>query len=599
MFASAKEILEARGYEVQVLNILDPMQSMSYNPLQLITESWKVGDKPTAQRLVSTFAYAVFNDPNAGQNKWIYDGAQKLFSAVILAMIDECDQRGELEKITPYNVGQMITELSSQKLVNKATGAMKDGLDQYFEKLPSGNLAKARYASALSAGEKTKGSILMAVFDKLDIFQSETIAKMTSANSFDLKSVGFSGTINLKFAKHLFNQRFKISLKRDGKILASFFALPNLTGFTSINFDAKIQTGDNLMIVETTKTTKETKETKTTKNSLKLKKVSYKLRRIFDQQTNNYTKTVALQKEIDTLGDLHQIDMTYSDKPIAVFMITPDYDQSQNVITSTFVKQLYTTLAQNASKTPGKKCFRRVQFILDEAGNMPTIEGLDQILTVCLGRNILFNLFLQSYRQLDSLYGKDNASIIKENCQNHIYIASGDPNTHEEISKKASNTTVESLSISEKVLEIQTSQTRQAAEERIISTGRVATLLEGETLVFCSLKRRDLQGNKIRPFPIFNTRETAMPYRYQFLADDFDTNKDVNDFDIPSMHTHLCLTTNAINFHNYLNAPPKKPKITEACVREWLKANTTTSTQIIDKILEIKQDETEAKAGDE
>jgi len=579
LFCASKEILQTRGYEVQVLNILDPMQSMSYNPLHLIVEAWQIGDKPTAQRLVSTFAYAVFNDPHAGQNKWVYDGAQKLFSAVILAMIDECDQRNELEKVTPYNAGQMITELSSQKFVNPKTGIEKDGLDMYFEKLPKGHLAKARYASALSAGEKTKGNILMAVFDRLDIFQSETIAKMTSANSFDLKSVGFPGTINLKFDKSLFNHKFKVILSRAKKILTTASVKPNLTGFTSLHFEAIIKTGDKLEIIAPS--------LPRTKN---IKRAVYRLEKIVDENAKPqlqsiYQKNVKLHQEIAELEHLHQIEITYSEQPIAVFMITPDYDQSQNVITSTFVKQLYTTLAQNASKTKGKKCFRRVQFILDEAGNMPTIEGLDQILTVCLGRNILFNLFLQSYSQLDTLYGKDNASVIKENCQNHIYIASGDPNTHEEISKKASNTTVESLSISEKVLEIQTSQTRQATEERIISTGRVSTLLEGETIVFCSLKRRDLLGNKIRPFPIFNTKVTAMPYRYQFLADDFDTNKDINDFDIPSMHTHLCLTTNAINFDSYLKIPTKQKKITEVDVREWLKEKTTVDVKIIDKIL--------------
>ena len=79
-------------------------------------------------------------------------------------------------------------------------------------------------------------------------------------------------------------------------------------------------------------------------------------------------------------------------------MITPDYDPSKNVISSMFVKQLYTTLAQNAGNTRGGKCFRRVHFILDEFGNMPAIESMDNIVTVCLGRNILFDLFYKAMR---------------------------------------------------------------------------------------------------------------------------------------------------------------------------------------------------------
>ena len=584
LFAAAKEILEERGYEVQVLNILDPMQGMSYNPLQLIIESWRNGDRPTAQKLVSTFAHAVFYEAQAGQNKWVYEGAEKLFSAVVLALIDECGKNNTLEKVTIYNVGQMIIELSAKKFVNPTTGDEKDGLDKYFEKLPRGNVAKARYASALSAGKKTKGSILSIVFDKLDIFQSESIAKMTSANSFDLKSVGFQGSMTMKFEPKLFNRRFKVNFIRDGQILDSSTVRPNLTGIANLNFKTEIQTGDKLEIIT---------------SGLEKKRVIYKIERVANHVLRrlSYLKTIKLHKESDTLGLLEQIDMTYSDKPLAVFMITPDYDTSQNVLASTFVKQLYTTLAQNASMTKGKKCFRRVQFILDEAGNMPALEGLDNMLTVCLGRNIIFNLFLQSYSQLDSLYNKDIAKIVKENCQNHIYIASGDPDTHEEISKRVSTKTVESISISEKVLDMETSQTRQATEERVISTGRISTILEGETIVLRPLKRRDLKGNKIRPFPLFNTKETAMPYRYEFLADDFDTSKDINDFDIPSRHTHLCLVENAVDVDVMLASEPEVKattkqaplKVTEKSVRKWLKDETTLTKEQIEKVMKYKK----------
>lgn len=584
LFAAAREILEERGYEVQVLNILDPIRGMSYNPLQLIVESWRSGDRPTAQKLVTTFAHAIFYEADAGQNKWVYEGAEKLFSAVVLAMIDECGKHNELEKVTVYNVGQMIIELSAKKFVNQVTGDEKDGLDKYFEKLPRGNVAKARYASALSAGKKTKGSILSVVFDKLDVFQSENIAKMTSANSFDLKSVGFPGTMTMKFDQRMFNKRVKVNLIREGKVLEKMTIRPNLIGIANLNFKSDIKTGDQLEIML---------------SAIDKKHVVYRLERVMEQDKVSskplYSKIVKLQKQSDTLGLLEQIDMTYSEKPIAVFLITPDYDVSQNILVSTFIKQLYTTLAQNASMTKGKKCFRRVQFILDEAGNMPAIESFENMLTVCLGRNIIFNLFLQSYSQLDALYNKNIAKIIKENCQNHIYIASGDTDTHEEISKRVSNKTVESISISEKVLDMETSQTRQATEERVISTGRVSTILEGETIVLRPLKRRDLKGNKIRPFPIFNTQETAMPYRYQFLADDFDTNKDINDFDIPSEHTHLCLIENAVDIDNLLADDPKAthkkpmPKVAEKSVQMWLREETNLTEEQVRQIMKYKK----------
>lgn len=49
-----------------------------------------------------------------------------------------------------------------------------------------------------------------------------------------------------------------------------------------------------------------------------------------------------------------------------------------------------------------------VKIIADEFGNMPAIEAMENIITVCLGRNISFDLYVQAYAQLNKLYG-DNA----------------------------------------------------------------------------------------------------------------------------------------------------------------------------------------------
>ncbi|PFR46043.1 hypothetical protein COK29_31260, partial [Bacillus cereus] len=50
----------------------------------------------------------------------------------------------------------------------------------------------------------------------------------------------------------------------------------------------------------------------------------------------------------------------------------------------------------------------------------------------------------------------------------------------------------------------------------------------------------------------FNTEETIMPYRWQFLTSLFDTSNDLNDIDIPSKHTRLDLTTLYLDFTNFI-----------------------------------------------
>ncbi|MEG0553778.1 MAG: type IV secretory system conjugative DNA transfer family protein, partial [Carnobacterium sp.] len=416
----------------------------------------------------------------------------------------------------------------------------KNALDEYFKALPQGNLAKTQYGTTSFAGEKAKGSILATANEGLNIFQFETLGKMTSTNSFDLKSVGFPKTLKLKFDKSTLNKRMTVRFisGKNNKVLAVESIKPNLLGLVNLNFNCDLETGDTVRI--------------TYKNKGVKQEAVYQVNRVKNQENGDWQRKVDIRLVASTLDILEKVEMDYSEKPIAVFMITPDFDESMHVIASIFVKQLYTTLAQNASITRGKKCFRRVQFILDEFGNMPAIEAMDKIMTVCLGRNILFNIIVQSYSQLKGVYGETAADTIKENCQNHIYIMSGNSDTIEEISRKVGHRTVDTETSNIKQMEIENSKNLQANEERILTPERLGTLIEGETVVIRNLHRQDVLRRKIRPFPIFNTKETSMPYRWEFLSEDFDTEKDINSFDIPSEHTYLDLGELSIHFEEWL-----------------------------------------------
>ncbi|HAQ3657858.1 TPA: type IV secretory protein, partial [Enterococcus faecium] len=61
---------------------------------------------------------------------------------------------------------------------------------------------------------------------------------------------------------------------------------------------------------------------------------------------------------------VESIRMHYTDKPMAIFMLTPDYDPSNHIIVSIFLSQLYKELSTQCVKTKGDKCHRRIHFIL-------------------------------------------------------------------------------------------------------------------------------------------------------------------------------------------------------------------------------------------
>ena len=134
-------------------------------------------------------------------------------------------------------------------------------------------------------------------------------------------------------------------------------------------------------------------------------------------------------------------------KKVALFIILPDEKETYYSIASLFVHQLYVSLVAQADKLGGK-LRQRVNFLLEEFGNFTKIPNMSSKLTVAGSRNIRFNLFIQSFKQLEEKYGKEVASIIRYNCENWIYLQTDDMETLEELAKRLGKYTTSSYSIS-------------------------------------------------------------------------------------------------------------------------------------------------------
>ncbi|WP_406242039.1 VirD4-like conjugal transfer protein, CD1115 family [Tissierella carlieri] len=134
-------------------------------------------------------------------------------------------------------------------------------------------------------------------------------------------------------------------------------------------------------------------------------------------------------------------------KKTAVFIILPDEKTTYYSLASLLTSQIYEQLVKSADARGGR-LQRRVNFLLDEFGNFTKIPDFANKLTVGGGRGIRFNLFLQSFAQLEEKYGKEVARTIRGNCQTWIYLQAEDQETLEEISKKLGNYTVSTYSLS-------------------------------------------------------------------------------------------------------------------------------------------------------
>ncbi|MCX0407901.1 VirD4-like conjugal transfer protein, CD1115 family [Clostridium perfringens] len=577
LIAMSKETLENRGYRVECLNLLNPLKSLSYNPLQLIIDAYHNGDIDEAQSLCKTLTYSLYYNPSAKDPFW-QNSAMSLVNGLILAIIDECDKKCKIidneilnyekknnelssenkeqnletikknermiellekekekenSKITLYTVANMLSELGGKDIQVSKVG--KDGkektetvnaLDNFFQNLPANSVAKMQYATSKFADGSARGSIFAVAMDELSRFTMNSVAKMTSKNSIDLKDVGFNKRVMKKvrvFVKEKLEENKDIIISPiENTETRNYF-----TGIGDIEIKKGFEFNDEMFLKD-------------------IKAFGYK-----GEEIKAKIEVDSVDIDIDEVGEYELIysvtDDTYENKPVALFLVTPDYDGSNHVLSSIFIRQLYYVLAKEASLSETGKCEREVIFNLDEFGNMPAIEGFANIITVCLGRRIRFNLVIQALAQLKKLYGEDDKTIIG-NCGNLMYILTNDTDTAEVVSKSLGEETITIYSRSGEELDITKNRTESLDNSRLLLPSDLLEFKEGEMVVKRVIKRQDLKGNRIAPYPIYNHDETAMKFRWEYLSESFDNEKAFKKIKIKSKHRNLNLNDLLINF---------------------------------------------------
>lgn len=502
LFSASKPTLEKLGYNVQILNLMTPEQSLSYNILEPVKSAFLNGDKELAVRYARSIAHMLYHEPNAKEPVW-WKSSASLCTALILGV---CEQfKNEPEKINMYNCALMLSDLGSRKIINE-NGEKVYALDDYFHQFPVNHPARLQFATVNFSEAQMRASILANTNSELEIFTIDGIAKLTSQTSFDTTKVGYERWIKGIATPH---ERIKIKFP-DGKVETT---RTNGSGIFTIFFDSNINKDDEL------------------KYSINEKEGSLQ---VGEEDKEGYYKVIS------NTDDLSILELVQYKKPTAVFMVTPDYDTSLNVVVSIFVKQVYTELSRIASTLRTGECQREVIFLLDEFGNMPAIEDFTNILTVCLGRKIRFNLVVQSYSQLEEIYDK-GWRIIDDNCGNTLYLLTSNEETADRISKKIGEKTIVTKSRTGQPISLSKSKTESIDSQRLLRPEEVMALKEGEMLVIRVIKRQDKERKRIRSYPIYLKGKTALKYRWEYLSKYYDTDKAISDYDIDCEHAMLNL----------------------------------------------------------
>lgn len=142
--------------------------------------------------------------------------------------------------------------------------------------------------------------------------------------------------------------------------------------------------------------------------------------------------TVFKNAIIQTITSANSFEMSeLLGEGVAVFIDYQDEIKTHYQLISLFVQSAYKFLIEQANAREDGRLETPFYFILDEFGNFPQITDFDTAITAARGRSIFFLCILQSYAQLDNVYGEKTAGIIRDNLNVKIFLGSNNPHTLE------------------------------------------------------------------------------------------------------------------------------------------------------------------------
>ncbi|MFC2401971.1 MAG: VirD4-like conjugal transfer protein, CD1115 family [Streptococcus sobrinus] len=591
-YQSEYETLRKRGYDVDVLSYLNIDYSMSYQPLQLAINAAKKGYYEKTQSYINSVAESIYRHtkPGAGNGnaKYFEDSSIALFTAVSMALLDrahETVKNGEEDAwftVTIRNIAKFMTNLGSETVYMDSDGNLIDNPTQdmivercskitaYFDNLQKVNqvqFSKFReqailaFASSNFAVGETQGNIYSSVMSGINLYLQDNIAKMTSMNSVDLASFGFPRRLVIYFKSSTNKELANSYAYRKAKVTIK--STKNFAGMTKETIHVDHQAADvdgygylNLVIepklpnrftimVDFEDEVFEIAAQKVYQCHEGTKR--YILDEYTKQPILNRIDLSILSQPVGSLLETSDIDLVYSDKPKVIFLVTPPNKTEYNALISLFLDQLFNVNAELAGMAPGRKCVNQIIQILDEFTNLPAIPNMDTKISINLGLNILYYLWVQNFEQLDEKYGEKIAQTIKDNCSLQVYIKSKGKTT-EYFSRESGHKTITVRNRSSNILgdEANPNVNVQQDKQELLDKSQLAKLQEGEALILRGVKARDKMGFKVTTYPIFLTGKTAMPMRYMFLQDEFDQTKSFSDIPVDSPHRHLDLQDVAV-----------------------------------------------------
>lgn len=276
------------------------------------------------------------------------------------------------------------------------------------------------------------------------------------------------------------------------------------------------------------------------------------------------------------------------EQPVAIFICIPPDNDALSKLASLMLSQAFKVNVNMAQRQESGVFFRPIKGIYEELGNIANVEGLDTQLSIGAGFGFTADLYFQNDGQIHKYNTRNNAKVkntIYSNCNNKFFIATDDDDTRKVFAGMTGERKEKNFSKSGGLFSLSKNITESDRDKTLVTASQLLLLREGEQLVIRTLSRRNLEGEKVRPYPLLTNVEegTALKFAYQYIPE-FDPDpkrnpkavvqllqedrEDIKNLDLLKTYYRLSV------FHD--KAPEEEDVVSneyEAKVDAWLQGN--------------------------
>lgn len=219
-------------------------------------------------------------------------------------------------------------------------------------------------------------------------------------------------------------------------------------------------------------------------------------------------------------NDLNILDMVDTNKkPVALFIVYPDYDSSNSSLVATMLDQISYVLSKHATMSKSSTLDRRVINLYEEVANFAMIPGLSHYMNVGLSRGLLYYLVIQSFSQLKDKYGDKGAEALMSACGNKYVILPDGKDDPAYFSSLLYKRTVIGATRHGDPMSFDKSYGESEQGRDLLNPEELAHLRKGEWVLIRDKQREDLDGQRTTAHPIFAKSDDRheMLFAYEYL----------------------------------------------------------------------------------